>query len=203
MYIASPLWTHNVSKPITTYACWWPCVCVWMFVPQLRKARVLDRQLPWWRHQMETFSALLALCVGNSSMFSLIFALNKRLSKQSWGWGFVTPSRSLWRHCNDVRHVTNASRSSPPIWFYFAGHIYPWGTNNSIEPWVFGLAANGSGKWKESVILHSDRAASQIARLMGPTWGSPGADRTLVGPKLVPWTLLSGSYQTIIPHNGA
>ena len=33
-------------------------------------------------------------------MFSLIWALNKRLSKQSWGWWFGTPSRSLWRHCN-------------------------------------------------------------------------------------------------------
>ena len=35
-------------------------------------------------------------------MFSLICALNKRLSKQSWGWSFETPSRSLWRHCNEV-----------------------------------------------------------------------------------------------------
>ena len=26
--------------------------------------------------------------------------LNKRLSKQSWGWWFETPSCSLWRHCN-------------------------------------------------------------------------------------------------------
>ena len=26
--------------------------------------------------------------------------LKKRLSKQSWGWWFETPSRSLWRHCN-------------------------------------------------------------------------------------------------------
>ena len=29
--------------------------------------------------------------------------LNKRLGgKQSWGWWFETPLRSLWRHCNDV-----------------------------------------------------------------------------------------------------
>ena len=50
---------------------------------------------------METFSALLALCVGNSSVtdefpaqrpvtqsFDVFFdlRLNKRLSKQSWGW---------------------------------------------------------------------------------------------------------------------
>ena len=26
--------------------------------------------------------------------------LNKRLSKQSWGWWFETPSRPLWRHSN-------------------------------------------------------------------------------------------------------
>ena len=25
---------------------------------------------------------------------------NKQLSKQSWGWWFETPLRSLWRHCN-------------------------------------------------------------------------------------------------------
>ena len=28
--------------------------------------------------------------------------LNKRLSKQSWGWWFGTPSCPLWRHCNDL-----------------------------------------------------------------------------------------------------
>ena len=52
----------------------------------------------WWRHQMETFSALLAFCVGNSPVsqrpvtrsFDVFFDLrpNKRLSKQSWGWWF-------------------------------------------------------------------------------------------------------------------
>ena len=70
----------------------------------------------WGRHQMEAFSALLALCEGNSpvtgeflsqrpatrsfdSLFNL--GLNKRLSKQSRRWWFETPSCSLWRHCND------------------------------------------------------------------------------------------------------
>ena len=28
--------------------------------------------------------------------------LNKRLCKQSWDWWFETPSRPLWRHCNDI-----------------------------------------------------------------------------------------------------
>ena len=40
-------------------------------------------------------------------MFRLICALNKRLSKQSWGWWFETPSRLSWRRCNAPWH-TNA-----------------------------------------------------------------------------------------------
>ena len=69
----------------------------------------------WWRHQMETFSVLLVLCVGNSPVpgefpaqrpmmwsFDVFFDLrpNKWLSKQSWGWWFEMQLRSLWRHCN-------------------------------------------------------------------------------------------------------
>ena len=69
----------------------------------------------WWRHQMETFSALLAICAGNSPVpgefpaqrpvtrgFDVFFDLhpNKRLSKQWWGWWFETPSFPLWRHRN-------------------------------------------------------------------------------------------------------
>ena len=74
-------------------------------------------QFSWWRHLMETFSALLAICAGNSPVtgefpaqrpvtrgFDIFFdlRLNKRLSKQLWGWWFDTPSRPLWRHCNVI-----------------------------------------------------------------------------------------------------
>ena len=78
----------------------------------------------WWRHQMETFSALLAICAGNSPgtgdfpaqrpvtrSFGVFFdpRLNKRLGKQSRGWRFETPSRPLWRHGNgDANFVFNA-----------------------------------------------------------------------------------------------
>ena len=37
---------------------------------------------------------------GGALISSFICALNKRLSKQSWGWWFETPSRLLWYHCN-------------------------------------------------------------------------------------------------------
>ena len=36
-----------------------------------------------------------------SDAFSNDLRLIKRLSKQSWGWWYQTPSRSLWRHCNN------------------------------------------------------------------------------------------------------
>ena len=32
----------------------------------------------------------------------IYLCLNKRLSKQSWGWWFETLSCPLWRYCNDV-----------------------------------------------------------------------------------------------------
>ena len=74
----------------------------------------------WWRHQMEAFSALLAICAGNSPVpgefpaqrpvtrnFDVFFDLrpNKRLSKQPWGWWFETPTGSSWRHYNGLRFI--------------------------------------------------------------------------------------------------
>ena len=71
--------------------------------------------LTWWLHQMETFSALLAICAGNSPVTGEFLAqrpvtrsvdvffdlrVNQRLSKQSWGWYFETLSCPLWRHRN-------------------------------------------------------------------------------------------------------
>ena len=76
---------------------------------------LLSDDKPWRRHQKDTFSAQLALCLGNSPVtvkfpaqrpvkpsFEVFFDMcpNKRLSKQSRRWWFETPSRSAWRHCN-------------------------------------------------------------------------------------------------------
>ena len=67
--------------------------------------------------QWETFSALLAICSVISPVsgefpaqwpvtrsFGVFFdlRLNERLSKQSWGWWFETPSSPLWRHSNVI-----------------------------------------------------------------------------------------------------
>ena len=71
--------------------------------------------LLWWCHQMETFSAFLAICAGNSPVigefpaqrsvtrsFDVFFylRLHERLSENWRGWWFETPSRPLWRHSN-------------------------------------------------------------------------------------------------------
>ena len=71
----------------------------------------------WWRHQMETFSASLAICAGNSPAsvefpaqrpvtqsfnFFLICVWINSCEKQSRGWWFETLSRPLWRHFNGI-----------------------------------------------------------------------------------------------------
>ena len=87
----------------------------------------------WWRNKMETFSALLALCAGNSPVtgefpsqrpvtrsFDAFFdmRLNKRLSKQSIRWWFgevimnhsgYAPSQwEMTIQCNVVSHWLSA-----------------------------------------------------------------------------------------------
>ena len=110
---------------------------------------------------METFSALLAICAGNSPVpgefptqrpvtrsFDVYFDLrpNKCLSKQSWGWWFETLSCSLWRHRNEV--VKNLIANFVPKLGQTASHpdghqnvfpnnLWPWGDHwyffNSIQ----------------------------------------------------------------------
>ena len=83
----------------------------------------------WWRHQMETFSALLAICAGNSPVpgefptqrpvtrsFDVYSDLrpNKRLSKQSLGRWFETLSPPLWRHRNVIDKF-DSTHDHPPV----------------------------------------------------------------------------------------
>ena len=108
LYLSSIPGTCSKPGDICTLLTFY-CVLLWF------DAVWFQPQPPWWRHQMETFSALLAICAGNSPVsgdfpaqrpvtrsFDVFFdlRLNKRLSKQWWGWWFETPSCSLWRHCN-------------------------------------------------------------------------------------------------------
>ena len=113
----------TVEVCFQSHGCCWPCHAIWR------------------RHQMETFSAFLALCAGNSPVtgdlpskklvtwrFDVFFdlCLNKRLSQQSRGWWFETPMRSLW-HCND-QHLNYCRTISPaplsPWWHKSHGNDF-------------------------------------------------------------------------------
>ena len=51
--------------------------------------------------------------------FFFHLCLNKRLSKQSWGWWFETPSPSLWRHRNEdpyAKKTVSFRLIQPELW---------------------------------------------------------------------------------------
>ena len=128
---------HKFYKVYRLYEQWWfcnsnchhillpKCHITWLVGIDMSKSKstgkfnlaVVSKRMiiSWWRHQMETFSALLAICAGKFSgpgefpaqrpvtrSFDVFFdlRLNKRMSKQSRGWWFETLSRQLWRHRN-------------------------------------------------------------------------------------------------------
>ena len=109
--IATILWSvYNILHWLWPQFC-----CALILVVSYRIHPTYAPIFPWWRRQMETFSALPALCASNSPVtgefpsqrpvtrsFDVFFdlRLNKRLSKLSWGWCFETPPYSPWRHCN-------------------------------------------------------------------------------------------------------
>ena len=72
-------------------------------------------QFPWWRHQMETVSALLAICAGNSPVPG-------EFPAQRW---FATLSCPLWRHCNAAMILA---------WFVL---IYIWISHDIIFAWLW------------------------------------------------------------------
>ena len=97
---------------------------------------------PWWCHEMETFSALLAICAGNSPVpaefpaqrpvtrsFAVFFdlCLNKRLWKQSRGGWFETLSHPLWRHRNDLHNYWDVLYASLLGWW---STTHCWSSNN-------------------------------------------------------------------------
>ena len=105
---------------------------------RLNRVRYTGKSFPWWRHQMETFSALLAICAGISPVssefptqrpvtrsFVILFdlRLNKRLNKQSWSWWVETLLCPLWRHCNALSNTRHGEQKYPYL-TYFQFHSF-------------------------------------------------------------------------------
>ena len=81
----------------------------------------------------------------NNTSFDL--HLNKRLSKQSWGWWFETLSHPLWHHCNDLRQIG----------------------------WCHDMATLSTRlHWNLVRGIHWSLVDSLIARFMGSTWAHLG-----------------------------
>ena len=99
---------------------WNGCLIMIVYGVENGRSRSVCYNFSWWRHQTEIFSALLALCAGNSPVtgeipsqgpvtrsFEVFFdqRLNQRFSKQSWGRGFET-------HCSHYDVIVMLYRDS-------------------------------------------------------------------------------------------
>ena len=150
-------WTVTCFKTMMWYMCsimfsgtlftheWASCLLVpW----RLFDDRMSTTSISWWRHQTERFSALLAICAGNSPVpgkfpvqrpvtrsFDVFFdlRLSKRLSKQWRGWWFETHSPPLWRHSNVFIYINGYQERTcmcciwlhQTVWFNFTKiHFY-------------------------------------------------------------------------------
>ena len=144
-----------------------------MFVCAWCQAVSSKSKCSWWRHQMETFSALLAFCAGNSPVlgefpkqrpvtrsFDVFFdlRLNKRLSKQSWGWWFDTPSRSLLRHCNVNTSIFIVF--SRYFIFYFMQAVYESVTRKNRVPYIVNTTVEN---WKN----HIEYICKKLSKCIG------------------------------------
>ena len=75
--------------------------------------------------------------------------LNKRLSKQWWGWWFETPSCPLWRHSNDG--------------------VYYKGTGQYYTP-VACLSSETENQWKKCRFLENFAPTDSLHILVGFAW---------------------------------
>ena len=115
----------------------WPCFCV-----QLNKG-----SLRWDWYMMTSWNGNIFRVTGPlcgeftgpgefltqrpvTRRFDVFFDLhlNKRLSKQPWGWWFETPSWSLWRH----RNVDKRRQISPWHWLGWINEFFSY-TGNYIS----------------------------------------------------------------------
>ena len=101
-------------------------------VTTLYTCNQIIRQIALWRHRMETFSALLALCVCwcvwvcvfvcvcvwlrpvAAELWCFLWSPPRCSEKPRCCW-FHTLSRSSWRHCNEAKYFWPQLRSALPV----------------------------------------------------------------------------------------
>ena len=106
IFLKSPIRYNSIVNPIMTWRHtgdshylnqWWPIHDCSYVSKGLQKCNIDNESmlfLSWWRHQMKTFTGPLCgeftghrwIPLTKASDVSFDLRLNKRLSKQSWGW---------------------------------------------------------------------------------------------------------------------
>ena len=177
----------NSSMNESVYLKQYSGLLIWYVFSMYWTLKLKQASPRWWRHRMETFSALLAICAGNSPVtgefpaqrpatrsFDVFFdlRLNKRLSKQSWGWWSNTPSRRLWRHCS-AKHSSLAPST------HCLSYIYPC-LGRAFAYWI--VCHTKFRKQYISLVDHWPERATTLCGL----------------PKRVPRCLIFGNH---IPHS--
>ena len=138
---------------------------------------------------MKTFSALLAICEGNSPVsgefpaqrpvrrsFDVFFDLrpNKRLNRLSWGWWFETPSHPLWRHCTGYPHKSQQCGKSfhfmTSLWHY--SEVFNWLMLTHWSWFCFTVTHRGNSM-KDSMDFRNSRMGSSFwGNLQSRTYGN-------------------------------
>ena len=107
------------------------------------------REFPAKRPVTRSFDVFFDLC------------LNKRLSKQSWGWWSETLSCSLWRHSNVIGIVGNAGSTYPCLLWGILYHPGRDHTLYGLGQWGKALHSNASFHWPSP---HPERSLSRHVR---------------------------------------
>ena len=97
--------------------------------------------------------------------------LNKRLSKQSWGWWFETQSLSLWRHFNVCKHILPYEDRNRPvatyIWLIRDNDITLWSFLKKITPYRPMSCCLIISPWAK---MHVTSWQWDAFRITGPLW---------------------------------
>ena len=145
--------------------------------------------------------------VMRSSDGFLDLRLNKHWSKQSWGWCFETPSRSLWRHCNETNPflpntLTNYDPALSQGCFWFAPS--QWETAllcNDVSHWLGASIKSALLSYHTfgcMLYLHSPSIAIRLIAMPNTNHGIPHW-YDIITQSASPLWMLCGIPSCIIP----
>ena len=193
---------HNIC-----YRCQWKAcspMIAFVWKQNIRTCPLIYCDRSWWRHQMETFSALLAICAENSPVpgefstqrpvtrsFHVYFDLrpNKGLSKQLWGWWFETQSCPLWRHRNDDGRQSHHTHKN----IFLNENCWVWGNCQWMYYYIY--------------MYHFEDCDSLFSTIIRVRWGlfifHPFGPKAVFGKFHVNCLCFSRAVYNIIPQSDA